>query len=239
VTVPTLRLNSGIVIPKLGFGVFKVPPDEVFKPVLVALEAGYRLIDTAAVYRNEQGVGRAIAASGIPRDELFITTKVWNSHHGHDRTLDAFEHSLQRLGLEVVDLYLIHWPVPRQDRYVETWRALEKIRASGRARAIGVSNFQRSHLDRLITETGVVPAVNQVELHPWFPQDELRTYHAEHDIRTQAWAPLGQGKGLLDDPVVVALGQAKDRTPAQIVLRWHIQLGNMVIPKSVAPERIR
>jgi 2,5-diketo-D-gluconate reductase A len=238
-TVPNLPLHDGTSIPQLGFGVFQVPPDEVVEPVRAALGAGYRLIDTATLYANEEGVGRAIAESGLPRDDIFVTTKVWNSDQGYDRTLQAFDHSLKLLGLDVVDLYLIHWPTPARDLYVDTWRALERIYADGRARAIGVSNFTPAHLERLIGEGTVTPAVNQIELHPGLPQDELRAAHARHGIATEAWSPLGRGQGLLERRVVVAIARDCGRTPAQVVLRWHLQLGIVVIPKSVRAERIR
>jgi 2,5-diketo-D-gluconate reductase A len=237
--MPLLRLNNGDDIPVLGFGVFQVPADEVVEPVLEAIAAGYRLIDTARLYGNEEGVGRAIADSGVSRDEIFVTTKVWNSEHGFDKTLRAFDASMQRLRLDILDLYLIHWPTPERNLYVDTWRALERLLAEGRVRAIGVSNFTPAHLDRLLAETEVVPAINQVELHPGFPQDALRAAHAKHEIVTEAWSPLGRGHGLLDDPLVVDVAAAHDRTPAQVVLRWHVQLGHVVIPKSVRPERIR
>jgi diketogulonate reductase-like aldo/keto reductase len=237
--VPILTLHNGVELPQLGFGVFQVPPEEVVEPVASALAAGYRLIDTAAAYGNEQGVGRAIASSGLPRDEVFVTTKVWNLDQGYDETLAAFDRSLSALGMEVIDLYLIHWPVPQRDRYVATWRALERIYAEGRARAIGVSNFRVVDLERLAGETDVVPAVNQIELHPGFDQAELRAYHAGHGIVTEAWSPLRQGLGLLDNPVVLTIASAHGTSAAQTILRWHIQLGNVVIPKSVTPERIR
>jgi 2,5-diketo-D-gluconate reductase A len=237
--VPFVTLNNGVEMPQLGFGVFLVPADEVVEPVRGALDAGYRLIDTATLYGNEEGVGRAIAESGIPRDDIFITTKVWNSDQGYDRTLEAFDQSTKLLGLDVVDLYLIHWPSPERDLYADTWRALERIYADGRARAIGVSNFHVSHLERILSEGAVVPAVNQVELHPGFPQDELRAFNEQHGIATEAWGPIGRGKGLLDRDEVRAIARAHDKTPAQVVLRWHIQLGVIAIPKSVRPERIR
>jgi 2,5-diketo-D-gluconate reductase A len=236
--VPSLRLHNGVELPQLGFGVFQIPPDEVVEPVARALQAGYRLIDTAAAYRNEAGVGKAIAASGLPRSDVFVTTKLWNDDQGYDETLAAFDRSLSALGLEVIDLYLIHWPVPARDRFVSTWRAFEKIYAEGRARAIGVSNFRIVDLQRLAAETDIVPTVNQIELHPGFDQAELRAYHDEHGIVTEAWSPLRQGYRVLDDPAVRAIASAKARTPAQVVLRWHIQLGNLVIPKSVTPARI-
>jgi 2,5-diketo-D-gluconate reductase A len=237
--VPTLAMNDDRAIPQLGFGVFQVPPEQTAQAVSTALEAGYRLIDTAQGYQNEEGVGEALRRSGLPRDEVFVTTKLTNSEHGADRALRAFEGSLRALGLDDVDLFLIHWPVPARDLYVQTWQTLAKIRAGGRARSIGVSNFTQAHLDRLISETGVVPAVNQVELHPLFPQPELRAYHAAHGILTEAWAPIGQGQGLLADETIVRLAAQKKRSPAQVVLRWHIQLGNIAIPKSVTPDRIR
>ncbi|MFF8289833.1 aldo/keto reductase [Streptomyces sp. NPDC016309] len=237
--VPSITLNNGVSMPQLGFGVWQVPDDEAAKAVGTALEAGYRSIDTAAIYGNEKGTGEAVAASGIPRDELFVTTKLWNSEHGHDATLRAFDESLARLGLDYVDLYLIHWPVPSKDRFVDTYRALEKIQADGRARAIGVSNFLPAHLERLLGETSVVPALNQIELHPQLQQAEARSFHARHGILTEAWSPLGQGRGLLEVPTIIAIARKHDRTPAQVVLRWHLQLGTIVIPKSVTPSRIQ
>ncbi|MFC8506561.1 aldo/keto reductase [Streptomyces sp. NPDC057411] len=226
-------------MPQLGFGVWQVPDAEAEQAVATALEAGYRSIDTAAIYGNETGTGKAVAASGLPREELFVTTKLWNSDQGYDSTLRAFDDSLGKLGLEYVDLYLIHWPVPNKNAYVDTYRAFEKILADGRARAIGVSNFHPEHLERLIGETSVVPAVNQIELHPQFQQSAARAAHERYGIATEAWSPLGSGRGLLDVPAIVAIAQKHVRTPAQVVLRWHIQLGNVVIPKSVTPSRIR
>ncbi|MDQ0792351.1 aldo/keto reductase [Streptomyces sp. B1I3] len=237
-TVPTVTLNNGVTIPQLGFGVFQIPDDETTTAVTDALDAGYRSIDTAAVYGNEAGVGRALAASGLPRGDLFVTTKVWNSDQGYDATLGAFDASLAELGLDHVDLYLIHWPTPAHDLYPETWRALEKLAAEGRIRAAGVSNFQPAHLRRLIDESSLVPAVNQIELHPGLQQTELRALHAEHGIVTEAWSPLAQG-ALLDDDVLVSIAGRHGKSPAQVVLRWHLQLGNVVIPKSVTPARIR
>ncbi|MBH5338256.1 aldo/keto reductase [Streptomyces pactum] len=237
-TMPTITLNNGVRVPQLGFGVFQVPDDETATAVGRALEAGYRSIDTAAAYRNEKGVGDAIAASGLPREELFVTTKVWNDDQGYDATLAAFDASVRQLRLDYVDLYLIHWPVPARDRYLDTWRALERLLAEERVRAIGVSNFRPAHLRRVIEESGTVPAVNQIELHPRLQQSELRAVHAEHGIATEAWSPLAQG-GVLTAPAVTRLAERYGRTPAQIVLRWHLQLGNIVIPKSVTPERIR
>ncbi|MYZ40406.1 aldo/keto reductase [Streptomyces sp. MnatMP-M17] len=237
--VPTLTLNNGIEMPQLGFGVWQVPDAEAVKAVATALESGYRSIDTAAIYGNEEGTGQAIAASGIAREELFVTTKLWNSDQGYESALRAFDTSLEKLGLEYVDLYLIHWPRPDAGTYVDTYKAFEKIHADGRARAIGVSNFLPAHLERLIGETSVVPAVNQIELHPQLPQAGSRAFHAEHSITTEAWSPLGQGKGLLEVPTVVAVARKHERTPAQVVLRWHLQLGHVVIPKSVTPSRIQ
>lgn len=237
-TIPRLALHDGIEIPQLGFGVFQVPPEGTQEAVEMALDAGYRHIDTAAAYRNEAGVGAAIAASGLPREDVFVTTKLWNAQQGHDATLAAFEASLERLGLDHVDLYLIHWPVPSEDRFVDTWRAFERIYEEEAARTIGVSNFRVEDLERLLAETGTRPTVNQIELHPRFQQAELRAFHAEHRIATEAWSPLAQGD-LLDDETIVGIAERHDRTPAQVILRWHLQLDNIVIPKSVTPERIR
>ncbi|MER5620029.1 aldo/keto reductase [Streptosporangium sp. NPDC002544] len=233
-----ITLNNGVSMPRLGFGVYQVPPSETAQAVSAALEAGYRSIDTAKLYDNERGVGEALAASGLPRDEVFVTTKLWNSDHGYDAALAAFDASMERLGLEQLDLYLIHWPTPARDLYVETWRALEKLYTEDRVRAIGVSNFQSAHLLRLIEECDIVPAVNQVELHPALQQVELREFHARHGIVTEAWSPLAQG-AVLVDPVIVDIAEKYGRTPAQVVLRWHLDLGNVVIPKSVTPSRIR
>ncbi|WP_424185889.1 aldo/keto reductase [Actinokineospora sp. G85] len=237
-TVPTVALNDGTAIPQLGFGVWQVPEDEVTAVVATALAAGYRSIDTAAIYGNEKGTGEAIAASGIPRDELFVTTKLWNSEQGYDSTLRAFDESMAKLGLDQLDLYLIHWAAPRRDKYVETFKAFEKLRADGRVRSIGVSNFHIPHLQRLLDETDVVPVVNQIELHPNLPQTELRAFHAEHGIATEAWSPLASG-GLLGDETLGALARKHGKSPAQVILRWHLQLGTIAIPKSVTPERIR
>ncbi|MFD7921003.1 aldo/keto reductase [Streptomyces sp. NPDC059740] len=237
-TVPHVTLNNGVTMPQLGFGVFQVPDEETTAAVTHALESGYRSIDTAAIYGNESGVGRALAASGLPRQDLFVTTKLWNEDQGYDTTLSAFDTSLARLGLEYVDLYLIHWPTPARDRYLETWRALERILADGRARAIGVSNFQPHHLQRLLDHSGVVPAVNQVEAHPGLQQRELREFHTRHGVVTEAWSPLAQG-AVLSYEAVTDIAARHGQTPAQVVLRWHLQLGNVVIPKSVTPARIR
>jgi 2,5-diketo-D-gluconate reductase A len=236
--VPKLQMNDGHSIPQLGFGVFQIPQEETERAVSTALREGYRLIDTAQGYQNEEGVGAALVASDVPRDEVFVTTKLTNSEQGYDKTMTAFDASMTKLGLDVLDLFLIHWPLPMFDQYVDTWRAFEKLRADGRVRSIGVSNFEIEHLERLTAETDIVPAVNQVELHPQFPQAELRAYHAEHGILTESWGPIGQGKGVLENEHIQAVAQAKRRTPAQVVLRWHLQLGLVVIPKSVTPSRI-
>ncbi|WP_068158210.1 aldo/keto reductase [Rhodococcus phenolicus] len=237
-TVPTVTLNNGVEIPQLGFGVFQVPDDATSDAVTAALRAGYRSIDTAAIYGNEAGVGRALAASEVPREELFVTTKVWNADQGYDATLRAFDAGLAKLGLDYLDLYLIHWPTPARDLYLDSWRALEHLAREGRIRAAGVSNFQPHHLERLLDNSELVPAVNQIELHPGLQQSELRAFHSEHDIATEAWSPLAQG-AVLDDPAIAAIAQRIGRSPAQVVLRWHLQLGNIVIPKSVTPARIR
>ncbi|MCW0215691.1 MAG: aldo/keto reductase [Pseudonocardia sp.] len=237
--VPTITLNNGVTIPQFGFGVFQIDRGDAVGAITSALDAGYRHIDTAQMYGNEADVGTAIAQSGIPRDEIFVTTKLNNDRHGHDDAIKALDESLDLLGLDHVDLFLIHWPRPRQDRYVETWTAFEQLQREGKARAIGVSNFQVPHLQRLAAETSTVPAVNQIELHPYFPQAELRAYHRENAIATEAWSPIGQGGGLLAEPTLQTLASKYGRTPAQIVLRWHVQLGNIVFPKSVTPSRIK
>jgi 2,5-diketo-D-gluconate reductase A len=237
-SIPTVALRDGVEIPQLGFGVFQVPPEETQEAVEAALATGYRHIDTAAAYRNERGVGEAIASAGLARDEVFITTKLWNSEQGFDSTLAAFDKSLKRLGTDHVDLYLIHWPMPTEDRYLDTWRAFEQIHAEGRARSIGVSNFRVEDLERLRAEAEELPTVNQIELHPSLQQAELRAWHAEHDVATESWSPLAQG-ALLDDDTIVTIAAHHEKTPAQAILRWHLQLGNVVIPKSVTPERIR
>lgn len=237
----TVTLNNGVEMPILGFGVYQIPGDQTQEAVEAALAAGYRHLDTAASYGNEEAVGAAIKAVGLPREELFVTTKLWIQHNPtgtvEDDTRRAFASSLARLGLDRVDLYLIHWPIPSRDRYVETWKALGRIHGDGRARAIGVSNFEIPHLLRLFDETSVVPAVNQVELHPRLAQRDLRAFHAEHGILTEAWSPLAQG-AVLDDPAIVEIADRRGKTPAQVVLRWHLQLGNVVIPKSVTPARV-
>lgn len=237
--VPFITLSNGVRMPQLGFGVWQVPDDEAADAVGTALDAGYRSIDTAAIYGNEEGTGRAIRGSGIARDELFVTTKLWNSDQGYDSTLRAFDTSLSKLGLDHVDLYLIHWPLPAADKYVDSWKAIEKIYAEGRAKAIGLSNFHPAHIQRLLSETEVAPVIDQVELHPQLQQPELRAFNARHNIATEAWSPLGQGKGLLEDARLAAIAEKHGKSPAQVVLRWHLDLGNVVIPKSVTPSRIR
>ncbi len=234
---PGVTLNDGAVIPQLGFGVFQVPREDTEEVVLRALKVGYRHIDTAQMYGNEAGVGAAIRASGIPRDEIYVTTKLNNDKHGYDTARWAFEGSLQRLKLSYVDLFLIHWPMPVHNDYVETWTALESVKADGLATSIGVSNFQPAHLTRLLAESSTVPAVNQIELHPNFPQAKLRAMHAQHNIATEAWSPLARG-ALLDDPAIAEITDHYVKSPAQVILRWHLQLGNIVIPKSVTPDRI-
>ncbi|MQA07964.1 MAG: aldo/keto reductase [Pseudonocardiaceae bacterium] len=236
-TNPTIKLADAVEIPQLGFGVYKVPPEQTETSVRTAIEAGYRSIDTATLYRNEREVGAAVRASGVPREELFITTKLWNDAHGYDEALRAFEWSARELDIGYVDLYLIHWPVPSADRYVDTWRALGKLREEGGVRAIGVSNFEPEHLRRLVNETGVTPSINQVELHPLLQQCELRAVHAELGVVTEAWAPLTRGR-VLDDATITGLASKHGKTPGQIVLRWHLDIGNVAIPKSVTPARI-
>jgi 2,5-diketo-D-gluconate reductase A len=234
----TIPLKDGHSIPQLGFGVFQIPPDQTEEAVNIALAAGYRHIDTAAAYRNEAQVGAALAAAGMPRDELFVTTKVWNDNQGRERTLRAFETSIERLRLDYLDLYLIHWPAPRQDLYVETWQTLVDLQRSGRVRSIGVSNFEPEHLDRLAEATDVVPAVNQIELHPFLQQAELRRVHAERGIVTEAWSPMAQG-AVLRDPVLQQVASSHGVDPARVALAWSLQLGNIVLTKSVTPDRIR
>lgn len=237
-SVPSVTLRGGVEIPQLGFGVFQVPPEDTQQVVEEALEIGYRHIDTAAAYRNERGVGAAIAASGIPREEIFVTTKLWNSHQGYESTLGAFRKSLDRLGLDHIDLYLIHWPVPTEGRALDTWRAFERVHDEGRSRTIGVSNFRIEDLEQLEQQAFIQPTVNQIELHPHLPQAELRAWHEEHGIATESWSPLAQG-ALLVNETIARVAARHDRTPAQAILRWHLQLGNVVIPKSVTPARIR
>jgi 2,5-diketo-D-gluconate reductase A len=236
--VPNVRLSDGVEIPQLGFGVFQVPPDDTARAVEDALAAGYRHLDTAAAYRNERGVAAGILASGVPRGEIFITTKLWNDKQGFDPTLAAFERSIENLDTDHVDLYLIHWPVPARDLYMDTWRAFERIAEEGGARSIGVSNFRIEDLERLARDAGRMPTINQIELHPLLQQAELRAWHAEHGIATEAWSPLAQGEVLGDD-TLVTIAARHGRTVAQVILRWHLQLGNVVIPKSVTPARVR
>jgi 2,5-diketo-D-gluconate reductase A len=235
--VPRIPLRGDTEIPQLGFGVFQVPPEDTADVVTRAFETGYRHIDTAAAYRNEEGVGHAIRASGLRRDEVYVTTKCPNPAHGYDAAREALAGSLERLGLDFVDLYLIHWPIPSKDLYVETWKAFVDAQSEGLAKSIGVSNFQPDHLRRIVDETGVTPAVNQIELHPRLQQAELRREHERLGIVTEAWSPLAQG-AVLGDPAITRIAEAHDRTPGQVVIRWHLQLGNVVIPKSVTPERI-
>jgi 2,5-diketo-D-gluconate reductase A len=238
-SVPTVTLNSGHTIPQLGFGVFLVPPDEAEKAVSEALEVGYRHIDTAAIYRNEEGVGAAIAKSGVPRDELFVTTKLWNDRQSGEQPRDAIRESLDKLGLDHVDLYLTHWPAPAQDQYTNAWAKLVEIRDAGLARSIGVSNHLPEHLDRIVADTGVVPAVDQIELHPAYQQRDVLAWADANGMKIEAWGPLGQGKyPLFEKQAVVDAAAAHDVTPAQAVLRWHLQRGFIVFPKSSRKERM-
>lgn len=235
--IPNIPLRGGAEIPQLGFGTFQIPPEDTFEHVTTALEHGYRHIDTAKIYGNEAEVGQAIKASGLDRGDIFLTTKLWNDDQGHEEARHAFKESLERLETDHVDLYLIHWPTPARDRYVETWKALIGLRDEGLIRTIGVSNFQPPHLRRIIEETGEVPAVNQIELHPYLQQAGLRREHEDHGIVTEAWSPLAQGQ-VLDDPIITGLAEAHEVSPGQVVLRWQLQHGNVVFPKSVTPERI-
>jgi diketogulonate reductase-like aldo/keto reductase len=235
--VPEVTLNDGVQIPQLGFGVFQLPPEATTETVLHAFETGYRHIDTAAAYGNEAQVGEAVRASGLDRDDVFVTTKCFNDNHGYDAATAALRASLDRLELDFVDLYLIHWPVPAHDLYVETWQAFIDQREAGLIRSIGVSNFQPEHLERIAEETGVTPSVNQIELHPRLQQPDLRRVHAERGIATEAWSPLAQGE-VLDDPTLAEIADAHGRTPGQVTLRWHLQIGNIVFPKSATRERI-
>jgi 2,5-diketo-D-gluconate reductase A len=240
-TAPLIALNDGNAIPSVGLGVFQTPPKETEQAVSAALEVGYRHIDTAAAYGNEREVGRAVKKSGIPRDEIFVVTKLWNADQGYDSTMKAFEKSAKRLGLSgeggYLDLYLIHWPVPAISEFVDTWRVFGAMHDLGHIRSIGVSNFAPEHLNTLIDATGIVPVVNQIELHPLMTQVELREVHKKLGIATEAWSPLGQGR-LLDHPTITGIADAHGKTPAQVIIRWHLQIGNIVIPKSVNPERI-
>lgn len=233
-----VTLNNQLQMPQLGFGVFQVSDDEAERAVTHALKSGYRSIDTAMIYKNEEGVGRAVKASGIPREELFITTKVWNSDHGYQNTLQAFDASLERLGLDYVDLYLIHWPTPANDDYVETYQALEKLYEDGKVKAIGVSNFEVEHLERILNECTVKPVLNQVECHPYLAQNELKDYCKKKNIYVEAWSPIMQGGEVLNDEHIQNIAEKHGKNPAQIVLRWHLQNDTIIIPKSVTPERI-
>jgi diketogulonate reductase-like aldo/keto reductase len=238
-SVPVLDLNDGNKAPQLGFGVFQIPDGETADAVASALAAGYRSLDTAAIYKNEAGVRQGIERSGVARGDIFLTTKLWNAEQGFDSTLKAFDASLKKLGSDYVDMYLIHWPTPKRDLYVDTWKAFIRLREEGRIRSIGVSNFQPTHLDHLVKETGVVPVVNQIELHPDFAQRDVVAANTRLKIITESWSPLGQGGDLLKNDALVAIGRKHGKTPAQVVIRWHVQLGHMVIPKSVTPERIK
>ncbi|MEU0968925.1 aldo/keto reductase [Streptomyces sp. NPDC005917] len=239
ISIPTYSLNDGTTIPAVGLGTWPMDDAQAEQAVRQALQLGYRLVDTAVNYRNETGVGRGVASSGVPREEVVVTTKLPGRHHGYEETLASFEESRQRLGVEYVDLYLIHWPNPRVGKYVDSWKAMIKLREDGLVRSIGVSNFTEEHLTRLEKETGALPSVNQVELHPLFPQEELRAFHAEKGIVTESWSPLGRGSRLLEDPAIAGVADALGVTPAQVILRWHIQLGALPIPKSADPERQR
>ncbi|WP_078544540.1 aldo/keto reductase [Litchfieldia alkalitelluris] len=233
-----VTLNNGLKMPQLGYGVWQVPDDQAATAVAKAIEVGYTSIDTAMIYKNEVGVGKAIKESGVPREELFITTKVWNKDQGYENTLKAFDESLERLGLDYVDLYLVHWPTPQYDQYVDTYKALEKLYHDGRVKAIGVCNFEIEHLERLLNECEVVPVLNQVECHPYLAQNELKEFCAKHNIFVEAWSPLDQGGEVLQDEVIKKIADAVGKTPAQVVLRWHLQNNTIVIPKSVTPSRI-
>jgi 2,5-diketo-D-gluconate reductase A len=238
-TVPTITLNNGVQIPQFGFGVYQVPPEDTAEAVQTALELGYRHIDTAEMYGNEKGVGEGVRASGVPREEVFVTSKLNNGFHAHDAALKAFDGTLEALKFDYVDLFLVHWPLPGIDvDYVETWKAMEEIYRSGRAKSIGVSNFQEHHLRRLFGETEVTPVVNQIEVHPYLAQDGLRSFNADHEIITEAWSPIAQGK-VLDDPTITRIAEKHGKTPAQVTLRWHVQRGDIVFPKSVTRSRIQ
>ncbi|MEU8036706.1 aldo/keto reductase [Streptosporangium sp. NPDC049078] len=237
--IPTVKLVNGADIPQVGLGTWPMSDAEAEIAVAAAVEMGYRLVDTAHAYYNETGVGRGLRASGVPREELFVTTKLHDEWHGYDAAQEAYQASLDRLGLDYADLYLIHWPRPRKDRYVEAWKGMVKLLRDGRVRAIGVSNFKPAHIERLLAETGVVPDVNQIQLNPFLTRDEPRAYNAEHGIVTQSWSPIGRGGDLLEHPVVTAVAERHGRPPAQIVLRWHIELGLITVPKSSSSDRIR
>ena len=236
-SVPTVKLNNGVEIPQLGFGVFQIKPEDTRAATMEALRVGYRHIDTAEIYGNEREVAEGIRDCGIDRTDVFVTSKLNNGFHAPDRTFEAFDRSLEVMKFDYLDLFLIHWPLPAVGDFVDTWKALIEIYRSGRVRAIGVSNFQPHHLDRLAAETTVVPAANQIEIHPYFAQDDVRAFDREHGIATEAWSPIGQGQ-VLDDPTIVHIAERVHRTPAQVTLRWHIQRGDIVFPKSVTPARI-
>lgn len=236
--IPLKSVDQQVDIPQLGFGVWQVPDDEVDAAVAKALEVGYRHIDTARIYGNEAGVGRALAQTDVPREEIFVTTKVWPEDFGSQETVDAFNGSMDRLGLETLDLMLLHWPFPEQDRYVDAWKALQALRDAGRVRAIGVCNFHPEHLQRLFDETGEWPSINQIELHPYLQQRELVEFNGEHGIVTEAWSPLASGKEVMDDPVIGEIAERLGATPAQVIIAWHLARGFVVLPKSVTPSRI-
>ncbi|MFF3258196.1 aldo/keto reductase [Streptomyces sp. NPDC002932] len=236
-SVPTITLNNAVRIPQLGFGTFQIPPDETREATLAALETGYRHIDTAEMYGNEKEVGQAVLDSGLDRADVFVTSKLNNDAHGHDDALRAFDRTMEELGLDYLDLFLIHWPLPGKGDFVETWKALEEIYRSGRTKSIGVSNFQPHHLRRLLENSEVVPVVNQIEAHPYLTQDDVRAFGAEHEIATEAWSPIAQGK-VLDDPAINRIADRVGRTPAQVTLRWHIQRGDIIFPKSVTRKRV-
>lgn len=238
IAAPRLSLTDGNTIPQIGYGLYDLPPAHVVSLVRTAIEIGYRHFDTAALYANEESVGEAVRTGSVPREELFVTSKVWKEDNGYDSTLSAFDASMARLGLSTLDLYLIHWPAPAMNRYVDTWRALIRLQAEGRVRSIGVSNFQAHHLEHIIGETGVTPVVNQIELHPRLPQAQLRAFGAEHGIRTEAWSPLARGR-VLGIPLIDRLAEKHGRSGAQVLLRWHLQLGNIVIPKASSALRLR
>ena len=236
-TVPTITLNNGVEIPQLGFGVFQIEPEQTREATLTALEVGYRHIDTAQMYGNEKEVGQAVRDSGLAREDLFVTSKLNNGFHAYDDALGAFEQSLKDLDIDYLDLFLVHWPLPGVGDYVETWQAMEKMYESGRVKAIGVSNFQTTHLNRLAAETTITPAVNQIEIHPYLGNEEVRAYDAEHGIATEAWSPIAKGQ-VLEDPTITRIAQNLGRTPAQVTLRWHVQRGDIVFPKSVTRSRV-
>lgn len=237
--IPYVQLNDGHRIPQLGLGTWQTPNADAPALVQTALQLGYRHIDTAAIYGNERGIGEGLARAGVPRDELFVTTKLWNDRQGHDETLKAFDESLQRLGLDYVDLYLVHWPCPQRNQFVDSWKAMLRLRDEGRIRSVGVSNFREDDIEAVIMVTGVVPAVNQIEVHPWLQQRALRELGTYKGIATEAWSPLAQGGELLADPLIREIADRHGKTPAQVVLRWHVQLGSIVFPKSANPARIQ